>query len=170
MSDLVHVTDVLRRAGLVDASWFTEEARDRGTAVHMAAHYLDEGDLDWESLDPSVVPRVRQYQHFLEEVRPEMLAIEEPVSNEALQYCGRLDRRVKINGRECIVDFKGPSEAAWNGIQLAGYAGCFTRPLGRFNLYLSDERYRLVERKERSDWDVFKVALVLAAWKEKHGT
>lgn len=164
-----HVTDVLQLAGLVDSTYFTDASRELGTAVHVACHYLDEGDLDWDSVNPNVILRVRQYQKFLDEVKPEILSIEEEVVNEAFHYCGRLDRRVRINGVEAIIDFKGPSESAWNGVQLAGYAACFSRPLARFNLYLSDERYRLIERKERADWEVFKAALLMAAWKEAHG-
>lgn len=168
-TDLAHVTDILRRAGLVDAAWFTEEARDRGSAVHMAAHYLDERDLDWGSVPPDVLPRLRQYQRFLDEVRPEILSIEEEVTNEVFGYCGHLDRRVIINGREGVLDLKAPSRAAWQAIQLALYAACFPRPLARWTLHLSDERYQLIEHKNRRDWDVAKAAILLAAWREEHG-
>lgn len=162
------VTEILHRAGLVDTTWFTEEGRWRGSALHMAAQLLDEHDLDWPSVPHDVLLRLRQYQTFIDEVKPEILSIEETVTNEALRYVGHLDRRVKINGRESILDIKGPSEAAWNGVQLAAYSACFPRPLLRYNLYLSDDRYRLIEQKDRTDFEVFKAALTLAAWKEQH--
>ena len=161
-----HVTDILKRAGLVDDAWFTEEARDRGSAVHAAAHYLDENDLDWSSVNPSVLPRLRQYQKFLDEVKPEILAIEESVVHEALRYCGRYDRRVRIAGREGLLDLKGPGQAPWQAIQLAMYAACIPRPLERFTLHLSDERYQLIQHRSREDWSVAKAAITLAAWKE----
>lgn len=169
MSQLPHVTEILKRAGLVNADWFTEEARDRGSAVHTAAHFLDESDLDWESVDPSVVPRLRQYQRFLDEVKPEILSIEESVVNETLQYCGRLDRRVKINGDTGILDLKGPGRAPWQAIQCSLYAACFTQPMKRWTLHLDDERYQLIQHKGRRDWEIAKAALVLAAWKEANG-
>jgi len=165
MPELPHVTAILASAGLVDTTWFQQYDLDRGSALHKAAELLDLNDLDWLSVDPAILGRLRSYQKFLDEVKPEILSIEEKVENVAFQYQGKLDRRVRINGRECIVDLKGPSEAAWNGVQLAGYAACFPRPLGRYNLYLSDERYRLVERKDRMDWEIFKAAITLAAWK-----
>ena len=154
---------------MIDTTWFREYDLTRGSALHAATHYLDQGDLDWATVDPVILGRLRQYQHFLDEVRPEILAVEEAVEHAIYRYCGTLDRRLKINGREAVLDIKGPSEAAWNGVQLAGYVACFPGYLLRYNLYLSDERYRLVERKDRRDWDVFKAALVLSAWKEKHG-
>jgi len=170
VSELIHVTTVLAEAGLIDTAWFTEHAREKGSAVHLATQFLDEGDLNWSTVEPDVLARVRQYQKFLDEVKPEILAVEESVRNEALQYQGQLDRRVRINGREGIIDIKGPCESAWNGAQLAAYASCFLRPLARWNLYLHDDRYRLIERKDRKDWELFKAALVIAAWRrDGHG-
>jgi hypothetical protein len=167
MPEYPHVTAILQASGLVDTSWFTDEARDRGSALHAAAHFLDEGDLDWESVDPSVLPRLRQYQKFLEEVKPEILSIEESVVNETLLYCGRLDRRVRIGGREGVLDIKSPYRAAWQALQVAMYGACFPRPLARWTLHLSDERYQLIEHKNRGDWSVAKAAITIAAWKEK---
>jgi hypothetical protein len=164
---LPRVTAILRDAALVDGEWFQAWMLDRGSAVHLACRYLDEGDLDWESLDPLVVRRVRQYQQFLEAVRPEILAIEEEVENVALQYAGRLDRRVRINSAEGIYDIKGIFQHPSHALQLSGYAGCFDRPMRRWNLYLDDEKYRLVEHKDRRDWEVFKAAVTLAAWKRE---
>ena len=168
MSNLPHVTDILSRAGLVDASWFTEYARDRGTALHEAAAFLDANDLDWESVDPSVLPRLRQYQRFLEEVKPEILSIEEPVENLALRYCGKLDRRMVINGREGVLDIKGPSRCPWHALQTMYYVSCFSRPLARWALYLSDDQYRLVEFASRDDWPMCKAVLTMLAWRERH--
>ena len=168
--ELPHVTAVLRDAGLISLDFVSEEARDRGSSVHAATHYLDEQDLDWSSLEDSRVrAAVQQYERFIAEARPEILACEEPVRNEVLGYCGRLDRRVRINGREGVLDIKGVCQSPWHGAQLAGYAGCFDRPLARWNLYLSADRYILVERKDRDDWKVFCAAVTLAHYRSKHG-
>lgn len=168
-TDLPHVTDILQRAGLVETSWFREYDLARGSALHAATHYLDEGDLNWESVDPVIVGRLRSYQKFLDEVKPEILAVEEGVVNEALRYCGTLDRRVRISGREGVLDIKSPSRASWQALQVSMYAACFPRPLARWTLHLSDERYQLIEHKDRHDWDVAKAAITIVAWKEKYG-
>lgn len=166
-AELPHVTAILRDAGLVDTTWMTEEHRDRGTAVHLAARFVDEGDLDRESLDPTVAPRLAQYERFLLEVRPQILAIEMPVVHELYRYQGTLDRIVRINGREGVLDIKGTTASDWHGVQLAAYAEAVTpaRPLARWNLYLKDDAYRLVPRTNRHDWGAFKAALSLVNWR-----
>lgn len=169
VTEFPHVTAVLQRAGLVDTTWFKEYDLQRGSALHLASQFLDQGDLSWQTVDPVILGRLRSYQRFLDEVKPEILAIEEPVFNELYRYQGRLDRRVIINGREGILDLKGPSRAAWNGLQLSAYASCFPRPMARWNLYLSDDKYLLVEQRGRMDWQAFKAALTIAAWKESNG-
>ena len=73
--ELLRVTEVIRLAGLIDTAWLMDEARDRGSAVHMAAHYLDENDLEWSSVPDSVILRLRQYQRWKDEMRPEILSI-----------------------------------------------------------------------------------------------
>lgn len=170
MSDLPHVTRILKDAGLIDADWFTDEARERGRAVHLATQFLDEGDVDWESVEASGVSlQVRQYQIFLDQVRPEILAIEERVENKALQYCGRLDRRVRINGREGILDIKSPWQSPFQAIQVSMYAACFDRPMARWTLHLSEENYKLRQHTGRRDWDVAKAAITIAAWRNHDG-
>src|SRR5260221_648800 len=101
-----HVTDLLKDAGLIDDQWFQQFDLDRGSALHKATELLDLGDLHWPSVDPVILGRLRQYQRFKDEVKPVILSIEEKVINAPLQYQGKLDRRVKINGREGVIDLK----------------------------------------------------------------
>jgi len=170
MTDLLpRVTGILKSAGLVDTTWFKQEDLDRGTQVHLACQFYDENVLIWDSLkdlDPRVTLRLTQYQRFLEELKPEILAIEEEVTNEALRYIGHLDRRWILNGSEGIGDLKAPSKAPWQAIQLALYAGCFKRPMKRWTLHLHDDRYQLIEHKNRKDWEIAKAAITIANWRE----
>ena len=164
---MLSVTQILDLAGLVDSTWFTADACDRGSALHKATQYLDEGTLYRDSVDSSIVDRFERYERFIAEVQPEILAIEEEVMNPALNYIGHLDRRLKINGREGILDLK-PSPAPWHPLQLAGYAGCFARPMARWGLYLAGSNYKLVEYSDRSDWRTFQAALTTAQWIRRH--
>ena len=152
-------------------AWYLNlsEARDLEAFEAAGWRFRPEADLDWRTVPPDVLPRLRQYQIFRDEMKPEILSIEEAVENEALRYCGRLDRRIKIAGREGILDMKSPSRCAWHPLQLAMYAACFPRPLARWNLYLYDERYQLIEHKDRSDWEVCKAILTLYAWRQRNG-
>lgn len=172
MSSLPHVTEILRDARLVDTTWFTEEARDRGTALHRTVHYYHEGDLDEGSVAPIVRPRFSSYLRFLEEVKPEIEACEVAVES-ALGYCGRADLILAIKGVRSVLDIKGPTaDNLWHGVQLAAYqhaAAARGNPVvGRWNLYLGDKGYRLVERKDPDDWRAFQAALTLANWRRKH--
>src|SRR5215471_902905 len=62
------VTQVLNACGLVCYEGIPQAILDHkadiGRAAHAACHYLDEGELEWESLDPEVEPYVRAWQKF----------------------------------------------------------------------------------------------------------
>lgn len=160
------VTEILRDAGLVSTEWFTDEARDRGTAVHAACQYLVEGDLDRDSLDPSVAPRLAQFERFLADAEPRIHAAEVRVYHPIYRYVGHLDLDLTLNGRRGILDIKGVSESEFHGPQLAAYAATYREPMARWNLYLTDDRYILRERRNREDWECFKAALTLVNWRK----
>lgn len=165
---MLHVTEVLKLAGLVDDRFFTEEARDRGTALHLATVYFDEGNLDDESLDPAIRGGLDAYRAFYRDVHPVILACEEPVEDLARGYCGTPDRVLVINGREGVLDIKRGAESPWHAIQLAAYAHTYGRPMARWNLYLGqDGKYKLIERRSRLDWPVFEAALLLVQWRNQ---
>ncbi len=163
-----HVTGVIKDAGLVDFEWVTRDGLDRGTAVHRATQFYDEGDLDPRTVDPELVlPRLEAYIDFLRTARPTILAIEERVENDVYGYCGTLDRRLIIDGHEGVLDIKNGQPDRWHGVQLAAYARCFARPMRRWGLYLEDNKYTLIRYKDRHDWDVFRAAITLKNWMEK---
>jgi hypothetical protein len=165
--DYPHVTAILARVGLVEGNnFFREYDLVRGSAMHRATELLDQSDLDWASVDPVLLGRLRSYEKFRDDVRPTILSIEERVFNHTFKYQGRLDRRVIIDGREAVLDIKGPSVAAWQALQVCLYSRCFDRPLDRYTLHLGDETYRLVQHKGRNDWNASLAAITLAAWKD----
>lgn len=169
MSDLPHVTAILRDAGLVDTRYFTDFMRKRGTALHRACEYHDKGDLNTSSVDPEIKQPLDGYLKFLKEVEPVVLAVEEHVEMPG-HYQGTLDRRLKINGKEGILDIKGqPSKV--DPLQLAAYSQCFDRSMARWNLYLrvKEGNYKLVEQKDRHRDDLdFMAAVRIAAWRKRN--
>ena len=176
MSTLPHVTAVLAECGLIDATWFKDYDMERGTATHKACEYLDQDDLQIDSLDDAVMRRVTQYQRFKNEMRPEILAIEADVRHASLSYVGRLDRVVRLSSVVGILDIKGPSQAPWTGLQTCAYLRAWNSDavanptaLRRWSLHLSDDNYKLVEHTSRRDWPAFQAALTLYRWKENHG-
>ena len=174
--DRHRVTDVLREAGLVDVSHFTQEARDRGTAVHLATELHDRGELDetkpWG--DEKAHGRLAAYKRFLRECNVKILAIEVEVLHPVLFYVGHLDRLVEINGLRGIMDIKPPGKSKWHGVQLAAYqaaaeGGARAWP-HRWNLYLGDDDYRLHpwnKPEHAIHWSVFRAALTITQFKEQ---
>lgn len=172
MSNLPHVTQILKDAGLVDCSWFTDYMRQRGTALHLACELYDKDDLDLSTLDPEIEAPFRGYLKFLEEVDPEILGIEKHVTYPGI-YQGTLDRRVIMGvlAREGILDLKGQPSPV-DRLQLAGYAMTFPRPMRRWNLYLrvKEGDYKLVEHRDRQiDDKDFMACVRIAAFRRAHG-
>ncbi len=122
------VTQVLGSVGFNDWMEFIpssvlDRARDRGQAVHAACHYLDEGDLDWDTLDPEVRPYVEYYQQWREFSSFEPIALETPMINPRLGFSGTPDKVGYIGGDLAIMDPKtGEKAPEAVGVQLFGYS------------------------------------------------
>ncbi len=170
------VTTILSRAGLINYEFIPKDKREfyltRGSYVHYATELLDDGDLDWDSLDPDIEPHVRAYAQFKKDTgfQPEM--IEFKSYNDSMWYAGTLDRVGMLNGKRVIVDFKSGAVGKWTAIQVCGgYAnmkGVGAVSAG-YGLELNSEgKYKLSE-----PWTdfvgaqrVFVAALTIHRWKE----
>jgi len=86
------VTRILQLCGFIDDRWYTEYGRWRGSAVHRATHYFDEGDIDRRTLDPVIKPFVADWKAFREATRFMPVEIEQPVFEPTYGYCGTPDR------------------------------------------------------------------------------
>jgi len=153
-----------------------EAARERGTHVHSATHYFDEGDLDISSLDEQTRGYLKAWSRFTLDTDPEWTAIEVPIAHPVLLYAGTPDRRGDITLRgervaDCQVDIKTAvdSHPVW-GVQTIAYdkaAGKEGRR--RFTCQLrADGTYRLLEWASPQDWPVFMSLLTLRTWKERN--
>src|SRR3954464_13759709 len=90
--ELPSVTHLLERAGFIDWSHVPyrvlESARRRGTAVHQALHYLDDGDLDENTLEPEIHPYVMAYLRFKRDAGFEPELVEFRAHSIAHRYAG----------------------------------------------------------------------------------
>lgn len=169
---LPSVTQAIAGAGLIDLTFFTEAGRERGTDVHAACQYHDEGTLENEDdLELQVALRLRQYQQFKADMGDQYAieAIEQFVVDPLRGYIGHPDRIVTLQGRRGILDLKGPTCSKWIGLQLAAYARA-VKVRFRWSLHLSDEKYHLKEWsavQEPSDYAAFCAALTLHNWKAR---
>jgi len=160
------VTEIIRAAGLMgDTEWFTEASRLRGQAVHMACEFLDVDDLDWDTVAPQHVGYVQAWERFKEETMFQPELIEHRVFNEALGYCGTLDRTGKIGQAKILLDIKTGAPERWHGVQLAAYVACLEKPLSfrRMTVHLrADGTYSITEYSPAQAlelWNVFQSAV-----------
>src|SRR3954452_7906298 len=61
---LISVTQAIQAAGLIRSEWYTEAARQRGRAVHLAIHFDAQRDLDESSVSPLVRPYLEAARSF----------------------------------------------------------------------------------------------------------
>jgi hypothetical protein len=168
------VTQCLHAAGLIDAQWYTEDARLRGIAVHAACQFLDEDDLDWRSVLPAYEGYVRAWEKFkqdsgfrinLDESGKRL--IEYRLFHPVFGYCGTLDRQGVIGSDEYLIDLKTGGPEEWHGYQLAGYSQCFPNAFSRKRLTVhlkANGRYTTREHslvQFASDWQVFSASVVI---------
>lgn len=171
--ELISVTTVLAEAGLVDDRFYTEEAAQRGTYVHLALELLDQGKLSDEAIEPAYRPYILAYQRFCELTWPVWSHLEHRLYDDVLGYAGTLDRAgvLTSNGQKFVIDIKTGSVPRWAGLQTAAYRRCLPEPhtWKRAALQLkADGTFSLCECTERSDERTFLSALTLALWKRSH--
>lgn len=177
------VTQVLTLAGIDDVSHiplhFLERAAAVGTAVHEACEFLDQDDLDLDSLDPLIVGYVLGYQKFKEECSFVPHVIERrgvSESSEGLRYGFCVDRLGTLDGKPVLVDIKTSSKPSpsW-AVQTAAYAEATNfaeNPEGvRLIVHVAkDGGYKLIRQENIYDFHVWGAALKVAHWRLAHGS
>jgi hypothetical protein len=105
--------------------WKADEwYKHKGRMLHRACQLLSENRLDWNSVDPVILPRVQAWQRFLKDSKAEVIATEKKVANELHQYAGMVDVLLVKSGQAVVCDMK----STWIPqvkIQLAGYVECY---------------------------------------------
>lgn len=170
------VSQVLELAGICDVSkiplHYLERAGAVGTAVHQACEFLDQDDLDLESVAPEIVGYVLGYQRFREATGFTPIEIERQGvtdSEPRFGYC--VDRVGILAGMSVILDIKTASKPhAWWGIQTAGYADALRFEGERAAVHVSkDGKYKLLAHEDDRDFEAWRAALQVAHWKLAHG-
>lgn len=116
------VTTVLKNMGFIDDKWFTAEARDRGSAVHEMTYGIDVGDFALDDFaDSPHFGYVQGWDKFKKDFDIEILEAEKIVWSITWRIAGTLDRIVKMNGKQALIDLKTGGHSFANGLQLAAY-------------------------------------------------
>lgn len=171
------VTQVLTLAGIDDVSrvplFYLERAAAIGTAVHEACEFMDQDDLDIDSVHPLIVGHVLAYQKFKQETGFEPLIVEQRGIGESngLRFGFCLDRIGMLNGEKILLDIKTSSKAehAWQ-IQTAGYADAIDHTEPRLVIHTKkDGNYKVIRHDDLGDFETWLAALNVAHWKLAHG-
>ena len=168
---LLSVTDVLRRAGMVDAIGFNDEVRERGSRVHQAIAFDHAGLLDEATAD-DVMPWVLTWRRFCAESSFRPATWEQAVADPIRGYAGTYDVVgifAAIPQRPALIDIKTGVPQPSVGAQLAAYARCLDERPTRYALHLTSGRYTLTEYRDRADEPLFLAALAVATWQVAHG-
>ncbi len=99
-------------------------AGERGTYAHLACEYFDRGCLDWDTLDPQLVPYVRAWAKFreVEDFTPILDWMERPIVSRRLRVAGKPDAPGYRKGRPTMADRKtGTVIKPAMALQLAAY-------------------------------------------------
>lgn len=150
---LPSVTQILEAVGVVDYSYLPPATRrmalGRGSAVHSATQFDDEGDLDETLLDDELVPYLTAWRRFRAETGFVPDLIEHRSFDPKYRYAGTLDRRGAFpDGTKAICDIKTNSSEGWVALQLSAYAAFFESPRAFRRICVEvrkDATYRFIE-------------------------
>ncbi len=101
--------------------------REIGHALHADAHAYDDNDLDWNTVDPRVLPYLTAWADFRENSGLRPTTRERLVYHHALSYAGTLDGIFVLpNNRRVLVDIKtGDPDDSGCAYQTAAYQAAY---------------------------------------------
>ena len=118
------VSAVMADNRLVDAKWFDESSRSRGTAIHAELANIARGAEPFSFLDPDLVGWVKSGIDFLSMLRAdgaEILGVEVMRHNALYDIAGTIDLVVRWNGSVWIFDHKSGKAARTTRFQAGAY-------------------------------------------------
>lgn len=186
-------TRCLDMSGVADYGMVKADVLERkseiGRLTHTAAHYFDQGDLDWSSVPEIVKPRVDAWVKFTQTEAfkpfPDRIEYQTSANIFGMPYGLRIDRAGLLRGRPAIIEIKCTAQILpAHGIQLAAYALGIPHAqeiegishMARFLRWervviqlKEDGNFRLVPFKNRQDADIFTSALAITTWRMNNG-
>jgi hypothetical protein len=158
---LPHITGMLKAAGWIDDTWFTDASSERGRQVHRLTADYDLGAL--EDVDGCVSP----YRGYLLAhvqmsaiVGPDWQAIEVPLVHRRHAYGGRPDRVGQVYRLASVLEVKSAAPARSHQIQTALQAelvadgfGLPPEAIARYCEYLKPSgRFQLEQHRDARDF------------------
>lgn len=105
---LPSVTQVLR--SVFPAFQADEYYLQRGRALHHATVLLDQGLLDWSTVDEAILGRTKAWEKFRRDFKAEIVSMEKPLASERYRFAGCHDRLMFANRIYIMADLKSSVE------------------------------------------------------------
>ena len=171
------ISELLKHWRFIDDTYYTEEGREVGRAVHAAVHDIELGGAAaHEFTNPKILHRIDEYLRFKSEKDFRMKRVEQIYADPSGRYACRIDLLGTFGDSAVgsIVEIKCGSELAWHKLQTGGQKRCIVEHsldlLRRFALYLPAKgRYNLKEHTDRAEEYIVDGLASAYWWQKNHG-
>lgn len=115
---LPSITGIIRDCGYSDTRFYTEEARTRGSHVHLAIKFLNKRTLDWSSVLDKYLGYVMAYEKFARDWNLVVRIFELPMFHRLLLFAGMPDLiGTVLDGVPAIIELKTGVVPRWAALQ-----------------------------------------------------
>jgi hypothetical protein len=167
---LISITDCMKTAGIIDNVFASDFDLWVGTATHRAIELYIKGTLKWETLDPSLHPRIEAWVEFETHTGFVATDTEKSIVNPMWGIAGTLDVLGRFpNGKEGIIELKSGNVSRWAGVQSAGQDILLGGPRRlRYGMKVPARgRPSVTPFTDPDDYNAFQAAVIIANWKTK---
>lgn len=119
------VTQILKKAGVIDDRWYDAESRERGSAVHeLCERYAEGYRIDGVARPLDSLEYVNAFAAWYEDRKPYAMMTECTIGGmvNGRRYAGRFDMLAIIDGKRWLIDYKTGGSAKWHAAQIAAYS------------------------------------------------
>jgi len=119
------VTQIIKAAGIIDDRWYTQEAREKGSAVHeLCERYAAGVRVDNRGNPLASYEYINSFAAWMSDYHVFTLSTECRVYHniDGKAYAGTYDILADIGGKTVLIDIKTGAKAKWHAVQLAAYA------------------------------------------------
>lgn len=167
------VTDVLKSAGIIDDTWYTEVGCSRGKEVHELTDRFDYEMVELSDVPEDYLGFLQGYARFKSDLgdRLVILESEKPTHHPTFLYAGTPDRVVSIDGFNFLIDIKTGAKSKWHKMQLAAYLAMLKLRYNIYGAYILTLKkngkysFERIEMNIERELNVFLACLSVYNWK-----
>jgi hypothetical protein len=171
------ISALLRYWGFIDDTYYTEEGREVGRAVHAGIHDIEMGGAAaGEFTNLKILSRIDEYMRFKSDKDFRVRRVEQIYADPAGRYACKIDLLGTFGESTtgALVELKCGAELPWHRLQTGGQRRCIIDDsfgtIRRFALYLPLKgRYNLKEHTDRAEEFLVDGLASTYWWRKNHG-